>query len=178
MDRNVSTNINKTGIILACGAALLAVNVGFPPAGSHAESTVVVQAHAHIPTKLGVGASSDMSFGTLARPNYTSTEVLPPARGLSRGNPKSVVQEIPRVATIHIAANPGQTFGIAVDGSSRIGGNSRLLEISIFTHDAGATPVANARGRSEFRIGATLDMSVYTRSGIYNGSFDVIISNN
>ncbi len=170
--------MRKTSVLLACGAALLAANVGFPPADSRAETSVVVYVQAEISTKMGVGASSDMSFGTLVRPNYTGSAALSPARDQIHGNPQSVSQEMPRVATIHIAALPGQTFGIAVDGAARIGGKSRLLEISNFTHDAGATPVANARGRSDFKIGATLHMSVYTRSGIYNGSFDVIVSNN
>ncbi len=170
--------MRKTRFILVCCVALLAANVGFPPADLRAETTVVVYARAEIPTKLGVGVSSDTSFGTLARPDYTGTAVLSPVQGQVHGNLESVGQEMPRLATIHIAAIPGQTFGIAVGDLARIGGKSRQLNISGFTHNAGAAPVANARGRSEFKIGATLHIPVYMLSGIYNGSFDVIVSNN
>ncbi len=170
--------MNKNDMILACGAAFLVATIGLLPVNSRAEVTAVVFAQATIPTTVGFGGATLLNFGTFARPKNTGTAELSPVRGQSQWNLKSLGREKPRPATMHIAALPGQTFGIAVGGSTRIGGRERLLEISNFTHDAGATPVASARGGSDFNIGATLYVSENTPSGLYKGSFDIIISNN
>jgi hypothetical protein len=170
--------MNKNGMILACGAAFLVATIGLLPVNSRAETTVVVYAQAIIPTTVGFGGATLLDFGTFARPKNTGTVELSPVRGQAKWNLKSLGREKPRPASMYVAALPGQTFGIAVGGSTRIGGKEKLLEISNFTHNAGATPVASARGGVDFNIGATLYISENTPSGLYRGSFDVIISNN
>lgn len=170
--------MNKNSMILACGAAFLVATIGLLPVHSRAETTVVVYALATIPTTVGFGGLTLLDFGTFARPKNTGTVELSPARGQAQWNLKSLGREKPRPASMYVAALPGQTFGIAVGGSTRIGGREKLLEISNFTHNGGTTPVASARGGADFNIGATLYISENTPSGLYRGSFDVIISNN
>ena len=183
---------------MLCGTAMLAMVVGLPILNANAgladQGTVRTEvtplpsatggltvqgtASAKIEQQFQIGEASVLTFGTFARPTFTGTAELSPIEGLLHCNLTSIGRDKSEPATIRIGAVPGQTFGIAVGKAARIGGNSANLEVSLFEHDAGATPVVDASGGLVINIGASLYVAKGTPNGLYKGNFDIIVSNN
>ena len=163
---------------LILGSTALAMLALQPKEGAAAEVSAKAEVYATVATPLEIASATHMTFGTFAEPSEPGSAELSPFEGLVRCNLATLDRNGSKPASITVNADPGQTFGLALSDVARVGNGPMQIEVSSFTHDAGATPVVDYRGARQLKVGATLFVTRDAPSGAYRGNFDVIVTNN
>lgn len=162
----------KTACGLGAAALVLSASVGGVSADT-AQSIAI----ASVGAQLAVREATPMRFGTVAPPAESATVELTPLSATVNCGLSRIGGERALAASVALRGAPNQTFSVALPTRARMGGASGI-DVATFVHDAGPTPTIDRSGAVQFRIGATLFVAEKTSSGVYSGSFDVIVSNN
>lgn len=162
----------------ACRLGAAALVVSASVVGGASADTAQSIAIASVGAQLAVREATPMRFGTVAPPAESATVELTPLSATVNCGLSRIGGERALAASVALRGAPNQTFSVALPTRARMGSGASGIDVATFVHDAGPTPTIDRSGAVQFRIGATLFVAEKTSSGVYSGSFDVIVSNN
>ena len=158
--------------------AVVAVAAVSPALALNESDSTTGRIDAVIASPVAVTEASDMFFSWIAQPASPGTARLTPAnRVVSSGLALAKLDDASS-AKIVISGAPNQTVGLLIDDIANIRTGAQKITISSFTHNGGQSPALGPDGKATIELGATFHFAANTQSGLYRGSFDVIVSNN
>lgn len=138
------------------------------------------EATANIVEPLEIVKNIDLTFGNIASgPTFGSVTIATDGSRsgnggvtlISAGNSNSAANFI-------ITGHPNATFTIDLPLFTEIEYNGEFMTIDNYVSDLGQISMLDGNGLAELNIGATLNVNPNQSSGLYTGSFDVIVAYN
>jgi hypothetical protein len=158
---------------------LLAAVASFATFGDAVADTAVATAYTTIVSPMTVAEVSQLRFGTVWFHGSAGTVAISPGGKLSLLGVEVADQDEAASASIKMVGSYGQTYTISLPRTMTFGIGENIVEVTGFTHDAGATPTLDPDGYGRFNIGATLILREGRLPvGNYAANLRVVVSNN
>lgn len=132
---------------------------------------------------LAISKTSDLVFGTVAKPSVGSgSVVIDPATGTrtTTGAAVGMASPTPTRAAFSVTGEGGQAFSVTVPATFQMSGPQAMTVTT--TNSAGASPVLSgalgSQGTFSFGVGGSAPIDASTPSGDYTGSFTVTVAYN
>ncbi|MBN2730557.1 MAG: DUF4402 domain-containing protein [Bacteroidales bacterium] len=170
--------MKKSIFILASLIAMIFVNVELSAQTATASATA--NSSARIVSPLELIKEVDLAFGNIAAGPSAGTVTIATdgSRTGNGGITLIAAGNSNSAATFVVVGYPNATFTIDIPVSTTIEYNGNQMVVDNYVSDLGASSVLDGIGEATLNVGATLNVASNQQSGLYTGTFDVIVAYN
>lgn len=167
-------------------AAVAAAALSLTSTPALAQSAQAAGSAKIIVSELTLSKTTDLNFGTIARPgsgtNTVSVDETTGARSITGGGTAQAVGDGAGRATFLVEYDGGQSFSITAPASvvlARSGG-AETISVNLVPSATGGTTSGSSGepGTATFGVGGNFTISAATVTGLYAGNFTVTVDSN
>lgn len=135
---------------------------------------------ANIVQPIGLVKSSDLTFGSIASAqSQESVTISPEGNRIASGGVTLIsAGDASYAASFSVVGYPYATFSIGLPSSVIIISGTDQMSVNNFVSSLGLSSSLDPQGEATLNIGATLNVNPNQESGVYIGSFDIVVAYN
>jgi spore coat protein U-like protein len=170
--------MKKLGILLA-SLFVMTLATQHVKAQTGAQASATADAKATVVEVISIDKVDDLDFGTFAS-GITAGTVSMETSGTRNpsGGVVLLTTHVGHPATFTVHGTASETYFVALPADNSVtltlSGGSAQMTIASFTHNA--TGALDGTGKEEFNVGGVLNVAANQPAGLYEGTFDVIVT--